>query len=196
MELTRTAAGLYPLALMSAGLPETLDAWRALAARRSFEGTVPLASMLRLRDALEQPELEEGGGECRYVLEFDRGVLDVPYVEIRAQAELPLVCQRSLQRFLLPVRIVQRLALVTRDEQEAELPEDYEMLKPEADGTIHPLELIEDELILAIPVVPMDPRGEPVDMTWPHAASEGIAGIDEAPPKNPFAALAKLKQSK
>ena len=191
MELTRTAAGLYPLALMSAGLPETLDAWRALAAQRSFEGTIPLSSMPRLRDALEQPE-----GECRYALEFDRGMLDVPYVEVRAQAELPLICQRSLQRFLLPVRIVQRLALVTRDEQEAELPEEYEMLKPDADGTIHPLELIEDELILAIPVVPMDPRSDPVDLTWPRAASEDIAGIDEASPKNAFAALAKLKQSK
>ena len=87
-----------------------------------------------------------------------------PYVEIRAQAELPLICQRSLQRFLLPVRIVQRLGLVTREEQEAELPEDYEMLVPEADGTIHPLELIEDELILAIPVVPMDPRSDPVEL--------------------------------
>jgi len=177
---------------MSAGLPETLDAWRALAAQRSFEGTVPLASMPRLRDALEQPE-----GECRYALEFDRGLLDVPYVEVRAQAELPLICQRSLQRFLLPVRIVQRLALVTRDEQEAELPEEYEMLKPDADGTIRPLELIEDELILAIPVVPMDPRGDPVDLVWPRASTEREAGeIEAATPRNPFAALAKLKQSK
>jgi uncharacterized protein len=172
---------------MSAGLPETLDAWRMLAASRRFEGTLPLAAMPRLRDALEQPE-----GECHYELEFDRGVLGVPYVEIRAQAELPLICQRSLQRFLLPVRIVQRLGLVTREEQEAELPEDYEMLIPEADGTIHPLELIEDELILAIPVVPMDPRGEPVELTWPPVAE----AVEQETSKNPFAALAGLKQSK
>lgn len=168
-----------------------------LAAQRSFEGVVPLSSMPRLCEALEQPELEARGGECRYELEFDRGVLDVPYLEIRAQADLPLVCQRSLQRFLLPVRIVQRLALVTRDEREAELPEGYEVLKPEADGTIHPLELIEDELILAIPVVPMDPRSDPVDMTWPHDASASeTTEIDEAPRKNPFAVLANLKQIK
>ena len=158
-----------------------------LAARRCFKGVLPLSSMPRLRDALEQPE-----GECRYELEFDRGALDVPYLEIRAEAELPLVCQRSLERFLLPVRIAQRLALVTRDEQEAELPEEYEMLRPEADGTIHPLELIEDELILAIPVVPMDPRGEPVELHWPPAAET----VEEEPRRNPFAALAALKQAK
>ena len=175
---------------MSVGLPETLDAWRMLSARRRFEGSLPLASMPRLRDALERPELEKG--ECRYELQFDRGVLDVPYLEIRAQAELPLICQRSLQRFLLPVRIVQRLGLVAREEQEAELPEGYEMLMPEADGTIHPLELIEDELILAIPVVPVDPRSEPVEMAWP-----ANAGAAEAEPRNnPFAALAGLKKSK
>jgi len=120
----------------------------------------------------------------------------VPYVEVRVQAELPLVCQRSLQRFLLPVEIVQRLALVTRDEQEAELPEGYEMLMPEAGGTIHPLDLIEDELILAIPVVPMDPRSDPVDMTWPHA-DPGHPVVDAEPEsrKNPFAVLAGLKQA-
>jgi uncharacterized protein len=176
---------------MSAGLPETLDAWRMLAARRCFEGSLPLASMLRLRDALDQPELEGGGGECRYQMEFDCGPLDVPYVEIRVQAELPLICQRSLQRFLLPVRIVQRLALVTRDEQEAELPEGYEMVQPEADGTIRPRELIEDELILAVPVVPMDPSGDPVDMTWPPVAD----AVEDAPRKNPFAVLAEFKQT-
>lgn len=163
-----------------------------LAACRHFEGSLPLAAMPRLRDALEQPELEGSAGNCRYELEFNRGVLDVPYVEIRVQAELPLICQRSLQRFLLPVRIVQRLGLVTREEQEAELPEDYEILVPEADGTIHPLELIEDELILAIPVVPMDPRGEPVDLTWPPIADT----VEQESAKNPFAALAGLKQSK
>lgn len=158
-----------------------------LAACRRFEGVLPLAAMPRLRDALEQPD-----GECRFELQFDRGVLDVPYVEIRAQAELPLICQRSLQRFLLPVRIVQRLGLVASEEQETALPEEYEMLIPEADGTIHPLELIEDELILAIPVVPMDPRCDPVALTWPPV----VESVEQDVPKNPFAALANLKQSK
>jgi uncharacterized protein len=170
---------------MSAGLPETLDAWRMLAAQRSFTGVLPLSSMPRLCEALEQPD-----GECSFALEFDRGVLDVPYVEVRAQAELPLICQRSLKRFLLPVRIVQRLALVKRDGQEDELPEGYEAVQPDADGTIRPIELIEDELILALPVVPMDPRSDPVELTWPREAEK----IEEEPRKNPFAVLANLKQ--
>ncbi|HTA64000.1 MAG TPA: YceD family protein [Xanthomonadaceae bacterium] len=162
-----------------------------LAARRSFEGTVALKSMPRLCEALEQPE-----GECRYALEFDRGTLNVPYVEVRAQADLPLVCQRSLQRFLLPVNVVQRLALVASEEQEDALPEDYEALVLGAEGTIRPLDLIEDELILVLPVVPVDPDSEPVETSWP-APPDGGAGTDEtATHENPFAVLASMKQGK
>ena len=161
-----------------------------LAARRAFDGSVPLASMPRLAEALEQPE-----GECRFSLAFDRGELDVPYVEVRAQAGLPLLCQRSLKRFVLPVDVVQRLALVREEGQEDALPEGYEALVLEADGTIRPLDLVEDELILAIPVVPVDPESEPVEMAWP-ASSADDGEPEAATRKNPFAVLANLKKNK
>lgn len=184
-------AKTYPYALMSAGLPETLDAWRALAAKRSFDGVVPLLAMPRLCAALERPD-----GECRYALAFDRGELGVAHVEIRASAQLPVLCQRSLQRFLLPVEVVQKLALVDSEGAEAELPEGYEALLVGADGMVHPLDLVEDELILALPVVPVDPASDPVDMSWPVASAE----LDEADSietaNNPFAVLADFKSDK
>ena len=160
-----------------------------LAARRSFEGEVPLKSMPRLCEALEQPE-----GNCRYALQFDSGMLDVPHVEVRVQADLPLICQRSLQRFLLPVSVFQKLALVASEGQEDALPEGYEALIPDADGTIRPLELIEDELILAIPVVPVDPNSEPVEMTWSDAGADGDDAAEEQK-QNPFAVLANMKKN-
>ena len=101
---------------MSAELPETLDAWRMVAARREFDGRVPLSSMPRLREALFDAE-----GEVAFALEFDRDAMRIPYVELRIEAELPLQCQRSLQRFLLPVRVVQRLGLVREEADEAAL---------------------------------------------------------------------------
>ncbi len=174
---------------MSAGLPETLDAWRMLAARRSFEGSVPLKSMPRLCEALEEPD-----GDCSYALAFDRGSLGVPHVEVRARAQLPLVCQRTLRRFLLPVEIVQRLALVEGEDHEAELPEGYEALVVGADGTIHPLDLIEDEFILALPVVPVDPSSEPVEASWPATPQGGAEATTTQ--DNPFAVLADFRRSK
>ncbi|MFP3514047.1 hypothetical protein SB775_31605, partial [Peribacillus sp. SIMBA_075] len=78
----------------------------------------------RLRGSLVDTE-----GEVRYSLEFGRDdVLQVPYVELSVDAALPLVCQRSLQRFLLPVQVRQRLGLVRDEAEEDALPPDYEAL--------------------------------------------------------------------
>ena len=108
---------------MSADLPEILDAWRMVAARRGVEGRLPLSALTRLRDSLVDTQ-----GEVRFALDFDRDSLRVPYVELRIDAELPLTCQRTLQRFLLPVNIVQRLGLIRDEAEEAALPPGYEPL--------------------------------------------------------------------
>ena len=125
-------------------VPEAVDAWRMVAARREFEGRIPLATMVRLRDSLLQPE-----GDARYVLAFGIDALKVPFAELRIEAELPLECQSSLQRFLLPVQLVQRLGLIRDEADEAALPPEYEALLVETDGMLKPAELVEDELILA-----------------------------------------------
>ena len=163
-----------------------------VAARRGFEGSIPLASMVRLRDSLVDSE-----GEVRVAIEFDRDALRVSYVELRIDAELPLECQRSLQRFLHPVRLVQRLGLLQssvgqsgadQDEEagEAALPEGYEPLWLPEDGLLRPAELVEDELILAVPVVPVAPGTQALERDWSPAA-------DEAASSHPFAALSALK---
>ncbi len=177
--------------LMSADVPDVLDAWRMVTARRGFEGRLPLSSMHRLREVLADDEGEATAGEVRFALEFDRDALQVPYVELRIDALLPLLCQRSLQRFLFPVNIVQRLGLI-RDEadeaDEAALPPGYEPLLVPADGELRPAELVEDELILAVPLVPVSPGSESVERDWPIQADEEIRA-------NPFSAVAALKKN-
>jgi uncharacterized protein len=169
---------------MSADVPEVLDAWRMVAARRGFAGRLPLASMHRLREVLFDDH-----GEVAYSLEFDSDALRVPYVELRIDAQLPLQCQRSLQRFLLPVSVVQRLGLLraSGDMDEAALPEGYEALELPEDGVLRPAELVEDELILAVPVVPVDPGSGTVERDWPVQPDEEVRA-------NPFAALASLSK--
>lgn len=167
-------------------VPEALDAWRMVAARRGVAGRAPLASLARLRDTLLDTE-----GEVRYSLDFDTDELQVPYAELRIEAALPLQCQRSLERFLFPVAITQRLGLFRAgagDEEanEAALPPGYEALTVPADGMLQPLELVEDELILAVPVVPMAPGTEAVEREWSASQAE----LERA---NPFSALAALK---
>lgn len=155
-----------------------------VAANRLFDGRLPLSGMPRLREALAEAE-----GDCRYEIEFGRDALGLRFVELRIEAKLPLTCQRTLERFLYPVRVTQRLGLITDEAEEAALPEGMEPLLLGADGELNPAGLVEDELILAIPVVPIDPDAPEVMANWPADAAE-----DEKP--NPFAALAALKAPK
>lgn len=170
---------------MSAALPEALDAWRMVTSQRIFSGTLPLASMTRLG-----PSLVDADGECTYRVEFGRDEFGVAFVQIDAQASLPLMCQRSLERFELPVQVSQRMGLIRSEEEESGLPAEYEPVLMPEDGRLHASELIEDELILALPVVPVTPGTDEVEVLW---STDEEAVAEDRP--NPFAALSALKSS-
>ena len=167
---------------MSVALPERVDASRMVQARRSFQGTLPLASLGRLRGSLAAVD-----GVAKYDLEFGRDALGTDYLAVRVEADLPLTCQRTLEVYRQPVRLDQRLGLIRNESDEAALPPGYEPLLI-ADGQVSLADVIEDELILALPVVPLKP-GVPMD--WSDAAPEEDA---EEKAANPFAALAGLKK--
>ena len=81
----------------------------------------------------------------------------------------------------------QRLGLIRDEADEAALPPGYEALLVPEDGLLRPADLVEDELVLAVPVVPLAPDAAPVDRTW-------SAGEEEMQAASPFAALASLKK--
>ena len=155
-----------------------------VAARRVFEGVLPLSSMPRLKGSLVDTE-----GQARVEVEFDTDSLRIPYIELRIEAKLPLECQRSLQRFAYPVRIVQRLGLIRDEADEEALPEGYEALLVGEAGHVRPAELVEDELILAVPVVPVAPGTETVERDWDPPE-------EETQRANPFSVLSSLKDKK
>ena len=125
-------------------------------------------------------------GAVTYDIEFGRDELGVANVRVKADAGLPLMCQRSLEPFVLPVKVDATLGLIVSESEEAGLPPGYEPLLLENDGKLHIADVIEDELILALPVVPLKPGVEPVERSW------AVEEIEEEPPKeNPFAVLAE-----
>ena len=54
----------------SSRVPEAVDAWRMVAARRGFEGRVALSALTRLQGLLHDAQ-----GEASYTLEFDQDAL-------------------------------------------------------------------------------------------------------------------------
>lgn len=165
---------------MSAALPVHVDVWRMVQAQRSFEGSLPLARFARLRGSLANAD-----GSVDYALQFGRDALNVAYLQVQASVGLSLVCQRTLETFVRATRVDQRLGLITDEAQEAALPPGYEPLLVE--GTqLNLIEVIEDELILSLPVVALGP-GAPLGL------EDDEAPVTEEASPNPFAALAGFK---
>jgi uncharacterized protein len=167
---------------MSAVLPLQMDVWRMVANQRRFEGSVPLARMPRLVELLADVE-----GECNYVVEFYRDPLKIDVMHMQLSAPLPLICQRSLERFVYSVGIDQRLGLIREESQEASLPEGMEAVLIEGNGEVLPFQLIEDELLLAVPLVPVSPNASELDSIWTDET------VKEDKP-HPFATLKSLKE--
>jgi uncharacterized protein len=162
-------------------LPETVDAWRMVAAGRRFEGSVRVRDMPRLRESLTRDD-----ATIRYEIEFGRDELGVAFLALKAAGHLPLECQRTLDEFELELAVDQRLGLIAREEDEAALPPGYEPLLTES-GEVSLADVIEDELILALPVVPIRPGSESESgAVWEATPPEGAGG--------PFAELSRLKK--
>jgi uncharacterized protein len=81
---------------------------------------------------------------------------------------------------------VQRLGLIRDEAEEEALPEGYEALLVGDDGMLRPADVVEDELILAVPVVPVAPDTDLVERDW-------APGEEEIERANPFARLSALK---
>lgn len=167
---------------MSAALPPQIDVWRMVANQRCFEGSFSLAQFPRLKELLVDSD-----GDCRYEVAFYRDPLKIDVMHIKLHAVLPLICQRTLERFGYRVDIDQRLGLIADESQEAALPEDMEAVMIEGNGEVSPLQLIEDELVLAVPLVPINPDASELDPKWADEET------DEEQKPHPFAALAALK---
>jgi uncharacterized protein len=156
-----------------------------VSARRSFEGTLPIATMSRLCGMLASTD-----GLLQFELDFGRDELGISYVDVRARASLTLVCQRTLEPFVLPVAVDARLGLIRQERDEAGLPPDCEPLLVAEDGRLNPADVIEDELLLALPLIPVNPDSSLPDEVTGHAPDSAGEGHSESP----FAVLRELKK--
>lgn len=139
------------------GLPRDQRAWVSwhdafeLAARRAkFAGALPLAAFERLHVMLES-----GEGEVTASLTFSRGEEGVVRVVGECHAALAVVCQRCLGAFTQHVDADFTMLLVDGETLIDKLDGDEEM--EVVSDRIRPLDLIEDELIMALPLVPVHP---------------------------------------
>jgi len=159
------------------------DLQRLAIAERVIEEQQPLTRFPRLLQSLAGTE-----GQVHYQLRFKLNAAGQPAVHVRAQANVPLLCQRTLETYQHVLDVETRLGAISREEDEAALLSGYEPLL--LDGNPKSFDQIaEDELILALPLVPLKPGSEGAIRAW-----EAEPEVEEPKPA-PFAALAKWKKN-
>lgn len=187
---------------MSRDIPEFADLRQLARTGRGFEGSWPLARMPRalailkqLNGSIKPTEPAAGSGnetaEVTFTMQFDVDAQGIAFCEIRIMATLQLVCQRSLEYFSQRIDRQSALGLIETMDDDVSLPDRYEpYLISETPFKL--VTIIEDELILALPLVPVKPGEEPVDLTFGSTETDETT-IEDKP--NPFAALASLKDN-
>jgi len=171
---------------MSPRLTDFIEPWACAQAGRRFEGELPLAKLSRLGESLVDTD-----GAIAVELTCGKGEKKRPHIQGRIRAHLRMECQRCLEPVELVIdQEIDLVAVATAAEAEL-LPEDLEPLIVE-DGRVRLQDLVEDELLLALPLIPRHegPCGPELDQPAPDSDTDS-----DKVAANPLAkALAELKR--
>lgn len=154
-------------------------------------GAWPLAELPRLAESLfDAPAADDRvAWQARFGQETPAGSAPEPWLEIEARTHVTLQCQRCLQALQEPLAVQRRFRLVATEAEaerlDAESDDDHLVMSARLDLRA----LVEDELILELPLVPRHEGRCPEPLPQPAAE----APEPEARP-NPFAALAALRK--
>jgi uncharacterized protein len=170
--------------------PRSVDV--ATFARRGgcVSGTSALAELARLCDEAHPEARPDAGDELRWQVTGEsravRGGGAEIWLHLKADAGLALVCQRCLQPVVAGLRVERSFRFVADEHQalaiDADIEEDVLVLS----RTFDVIELVEDECLLALPLVP---RHEVCPQ--PLTVAPDPIGLEER--KNPFEVLGELK---
>ncbi len=166
-------------------LPKDLDL-RSLAARGVvIKGTASLDALPRLSESeigLEAPVVAE--------LQFRRDEEGRYVVETSVEATLTLTCQRCLDGMSLPLVAGSTMACVWNDSDAATLPSGLEPLVVGETADLN--EIVEEELLLAVPVSPVHEKDCLIDRGGEESAKESVLSPDPGR-TNPFSVLKDLR---
>lgn len=172
-------------------LPDRLDASKVFRQNVTLEGSLSLSGLSRLSEYLA-----DGQGTIVVKLTFDKDEAGYRRIHGVVRADVNVECQRCLLPMTLRLEEPVVLALVASEETARQLPKNVDpwLMAPD-DETLVLADIIEDQLILAMPIVSLHSECD-ADSAVRQKLEELQGASDEAPDdpsKNPFAMLASLK---
>ena len=157
-----------------------IDGFEFASAGATQQGVWPLSDFPRLRDLLAA-----GGGEVAYEISGVRDERGRPGLRLKVRGTLRLRCQRCLEPMPFEVQTDETLVLAaTLAEIHAEPADAHAPDRVVAGKEMALRDLIEDELILAVPYAPR------------HESCSAASARDDAEKVSPFAGLRGLMRQK
>lgn len=165
-------------------LPERIAHDQLLAAGGRLTGTVPLGSLARLASLL--PQIQAEGRFVKADLKLEQDQQGWTRLQGRLEAGLDLICERCQANMPWPLEVPVDVYLVRSESERERLADDADFIVTGESIALH--ELVEDELILALPLVAKHPQGT-------ECGNRALQGpvAESGVRDNPFAILEKLK---
>ncbi|UYZ83003.1 YceD family protein [Entomomonas sp. E2T0] len=167
-------------------IPHYIEPYKLVDRNVTYEGNISLTDLPRLHEALASNEVNI------YVkVVFKRGEQQQALMSVMLDAKVQLICQRCLDLMTFSTTDTYNYMFMSSERGEIMLPEGYDALEL---GTKDPFDLkvlIEDELLLALPIIPiheLDECQQPVVLDKPEPIESEVTR------SNPFSVLAQLKR--
>lgn len=170
--------------MSEATFPKLIDAGKWADRAATSDSLVPLRQFTRLLDGMLGSE-----GEVAAALRFDRDSRGIVHLGGRVETVVSATCQRCLAPVDVPLRADVDVFVLGDEAQAERLGEDEDYVVCD-DGQLDLAELLEDELILALPLVTRHEDCVPqVDLV--EAEPDPLPADKK---ENPFQVLASLRR--
>lgn len=165
-----------------------IDSFEFARAEQELRGNLPVSGLARLQDCLY-----DGAGSVEFQLAGGHDAEQRPILSLNINGLLHLQCQRCLRRLDYPLQVSNTLLLVRRGENLADVVADPDAPDYiEASTELDVAGLIEDEILLSLPLAPRHAQGECLEPAEMRDAGSG----DNVHPFSKLKDLKKILESK
>jgi DUF177 domain-containing protein len=165
-------------------LPITIDPYKSAQRNLVCDGYFELSEFDRL-----SATAEKCSGQMNVKIQFGVDEQGLNTISGTGSTMVELTCQRCNELFEQTLSVSFNLSPIKKAEQADELPSYYDAIELDENGEVNLRELVESELLLAIPLIPrheLDDCQASADSTWGELPEE----LDKP---NPFDVLKQLK---
>ncbi len=166
-------------------IPQKVDPVRAAAKKLDYEGYIPKEKLERLAGVVEAVL-----SDAEVKISFGVDLQGLTVIEGNVGTAVKCVCQRCGDSLELNIASDFRYTIDEKKAKALKLEDDYDFAEVDEFGELDLYQILEDELLLSLPLVPRHPDGVC------EIPNGGVFGeIPEQENSNPFAVLSKLKKS-